>query len=172
MKEPVVVAHSGDSGPTQVMDSESGWKLLFVLGTGLAIVGLMDFALPFLSPQWASLAWEFGTVSGAFEGMPIIALGLGLMTAAAVANGWLWTRRVMMFVTLMMALIVMVLGVVLVLDVPPALRATPEPLLKHQLKLASVKTSLMAATYFVLYLALGVWTWRRLRATKVSRRPA
>jgi len=43
--------------------------MLFLLGLAVAAVGLLDVALLFFPPQWASLDWEFGTVSGAVDAL-------------------------------------------------------------------------------------------------------
>lgn len=169
MKEPVVMAHGGGMDPAVLIDNESGWKFLFLLGAGLMVIGLIDVGMAFFPPQWASLSWEFGTVSGVIQSMPLLTMGIGTMTAASVANGWRRTRGVMVALTLLASVVIALLVVVFALDVPPVLRAATEPALKLSLKYASLKTGLMAGTYFVLYLALGVWTWRRLRTTKSSK---
>ena len=68
-----------------------------------------------------------------------------------------------------MTLIVTVLGIIYALDVPAVLKVV-EPAARTTVQKAGLRTGLMALTYFVLYLALGVWTWRRLRATRGARR--
>lgn len=168
MKEPVVVAHSGDSSTFGAIDGQSGWSFLFLVGTGLMFVGLIDVALLFFPPQWDSLSWEFGTVSALFEGMPLLTMGFGLMTAASVANGWIWTRRLMLTMGLIFSVLIILMAVIFALDVPVVLQATADPAMKRAVKLSSLKTGLMAFTYFTLYLALGIWTWRRMRSTRGS----
>ena len=164
MREPVIVAQSSDN--RAVTDSAAGWSYLFVLGIGLAVVGLVDAVLLFIPAHWSSLEWEFGTVAGMFDAMPLLAIGIGLMTAASVANDWALSRKLMVAVTLLLTVLVVVLSLVFALDVAPILKATGDQASKDVLKMAALKTGLMAMTYTVLYLALGVWTWRRLRVKK------
>ena len=166
MKEPVVVAVSDDRSAIGVADSISGWKFLFLIGAVLTIVGGVDIGLLFVDPRWASLEWEFGAVTGFFDGQTAIAIGIALMSAAAAANGWLGTRRVLMIIALLMAIVVAVLAVVLALDIPAALKAAREAALKRSIKMAALKYGIYGVTYFVLYLALGVWTWRRMKVLK------
>src|SRR5437868_13858354 len=116
MKEPVVSEQGGNRSAAEQADSASGWKYLFVVGLAMAVVGLIDVALLFLPARWASLDWEFGTLAGLIDGMPLMSLGVGLMCASAVANGWVLTRRVMTAVTLTMTLLVAVISVMFVLD--------------------------------------------------------
>lgn len=168
MKEPVVVAQSHDHSVVDDVDNASGWKYLFLIGVGITIVGLIDVSLLFIPARFASLDWEFGTIAGLFDGMPLMTLGVGLMGAASVANGWIGTRRLVVVMALVIAVVIALLATIFALDVPAALKAV-EPAMRPAIKRASLKTGLMALTYFVLYLALGVWTWRRLRAMKGAR---
>lgn len=167
MKEPVVVAHTEDRSPLVTRDEAPGWSFLFLLGAGLTVIGFIDVGLLFFAPQWASLDWEFGTISSLFQGLPVVTLGIGLMSASAVANGSVLAQRLMMTVTMLMTLVLGLLAVMFALDVPPVIKAV-EPAMKRAAKLASLKTGLMALTYLVLYLALGLWTWRRLRRIKAA----
>jgi hypothetical protein len=168
MKEPVVSAHGDSRTAVEQADNASGWKYLFVIGIALAVIGFINLALLFFPPRWASLDWEFGTLSGIVDGLPLVTIGVGAMCAAAVANGWVLTRRLMALLTILMALLMAVVGVMFALDVFAVLKVV-QPAMKPTIKLAAVKTSLSSLTYFALYLALGVWTWRRLRGTKGAR---
>lgn len=168
MKEPVVSAHGDSRTAVEQADNATGWKYLFVVGIAISVVGFIDIAILFYPPNWASLDWEFGTLNGVVEGLPLLTVGMGAMSAAAVANGWVLTRRLMALLTILMALLLAVVGIMFALDVFAVLKVV-QPAMKPTLKLTAVKISLMTVTYFMLYLALGVWTWRRLRGTKGAR---
>jgi hypothetical protein len=168
MKEPVVVAHSEDRSPLTARESaSSGWSFLFLLGVALAIIGFIDGGLNFANPQWTNLDWEFGTLSNVFTGLPVLTTGLGLMCAATAAQGSPLLHRVMAMVMIFGAVMLGLVLVVFALDVPPAVRASIAAL-KPAVKLLSLKTALMGVTYVALYLALGLWTWRRLRRKKAA----
>lgn len=162
MKDPVVVAHSDSRAAADYADNATGWTYLFILGLGVAAVGMTEVVLTFFPAQWANLDWEFPTIAGFFDSLPLVTIGIGSMAAAAMANHWRVMRRVMIGLLLFMSLLILVMLVIFALDVPVVVRAV-DPAARHSLKLASLKSGLEAGTYFLLYLALGVWTWRRSR---------
>ena len=162
MKDPVVMA-VGDDGSAHAANSRQAWKMLFLLGLGVALVGLTDLAMLVYPARLSSLDWEFGTISGIIDGLPLVTLGFGIMTASAVARGWLAGRRFMIGVTLVAAVIVVLMVIVFVLDIPAALRAV-DPALRPTIKKAAAKTSAMGLIYSLLYATLGIWVWR-LRGT-------
>ena len=76
-------------------------------------------------------------------------------------------HRLIAILTILSAVVLGLLLVVFALDVPPAVRAS-NAALKPAVKLLSLKTALMGMTYVALYLALGLWTWRRLRRNRAA----
>jgi hypothetical protein len=145
-------------------DSRGAWALLMMLGAALAVVGWTDVALLWYPARWASVDWEFGTISGVVDGLPLGTIGLGLVTAAAIARSrrrWLLTLGI---VELIVALLLLLMLVIYVLDVPVVLRAV-DPQLKDTVKKAIVKTGWMAVVYVILYLTIGISAVRRVRAT-------
>ena len=55
-----------------VPDEQTAWAMGFLCGLTVAAVGALDNALLFYPAQWASLDWEFGTISGLIEGLPLV----------------------------------------------------------------------------------------------------
>lgn len=159
MKDPVVMAVADDSASAYGFESRSAWKMLFVLGLGVAMIGSVDVALLLYPARLSSLDWEFGTISGIVDGLPLITIGLGVMTASAVARGWVRGRRLMIGVTLILAVLIALMVVVFVLDIPAVLRAV-DPAMKQSIKKAMFKTTVIGFFYVVLYATLGMWTWR------------
>src|SRR6185503_13926921 len=98
---------------------------------------------------------------------PVLTVGIGLMCASAAATGSLLVYRLMAVLTLLTSVVLLALLVMFLLDVPPAVRAS-NAAVKPAVKLLSLKTALMGLTYIALYLALGLWTWRRLRRNKAA----
>jgi hypothetical protein len=168
MKEPVVAAQGTDRTVSELLDGASAWKYLFATGLAVVAVDVVDLGMMFRHAQWSSLDWEFGTLGALVQGMPLITLGFGLMCAASVANGWVLARRMMSIVMLLMTLIVLIVTAMFVLDTFSVLKVIQAALKPAAVDLA-IKTCLSSFVYFVLYLALGVWTWRRLRVTKGPR---
>lgn len=61
-----------------------GFEILALLGLVFALVGLVDLALLWAPLRFASPLWEVGTYSRTLDGLPMVALGLGLVAFAAV----------------------------------------------------------------------------------------
>ena len=155
MKDRVLVG----AAEAPISDSGSAWKILSVLGLALAAVGAVDLLMLIYPARPASLDWEFATISGLFDGLPLTTLGLGLMLASAVARGSKTGQLVLLVVSLLMALLIAGALLLFVLDVPAVLRAV-QPQLKPTMQKAALKSGMMGALYFVLYSTLGIWAWR------------
>ncbi|HEY2806655.1 MAG TPA: hypothetical protein VGI92_12430 [Gemmatimonadales bacterium] len=171
MKDPVVVAHSDAKAAARQVDNQAGWSYLFAAGLGITIVALIEVILMFLPARWSSLDWEFGTIAGMFDSLPLMTVGLGSMCAAAVANGWRAARISVAVLSSLLSLMILVMALIFALDIPAVLRAA-DLSMQYSIKLGSLKAGLEAGVYFLLYLALGVWTWRRIRRTKRAGRHA
>jgi len=146
-------------------DEYAAWKMGFLSGLAIAAVGTLDSALLLYPPNFASLDWEFGTISALIESMPLATLGFGAMAVAATAAGfrkWSWLVAI---TGLLVSLFVLAMLVIYTLDLPAAFRAL-QPAMKSPVRLTVFKTMLMGGTYVVLYATLGVWTWRRLKSLK------
>jgi len=146
-------------------DASSAWSLGLALGIALVLVGLMDLALLFYPPHWASLDWEFGTIGATIEGLPLLTMGLGLVAMSSAADGRTGWMRLVSIVLILLALFVIALLVIFALDIPVALRAV-QPAGREVLKKSIIKTGGMGAVYVMVYAVLGVKTWRRIRISK------
>ena len=161
MSEPFVVGQ----GPSRAqVGAEMAWGVWALVGWALAIVGLADITLLYFPARLASVDWEFGTIAGTIDGMPLLTIGFGAVTAATAARGRRGWLRAVSVLQLLVVLALLTLLAVFASDVPVALRAV-EPALRPTLLKAIVKTLLMGSVYVVLYLSLGVWTWRRSKST-------
>ena len=164
MKQSVIVAQGDTAASFEAADPVSGWKILFAVGVGLTVIGLTDLAFLFVGANPSSLQWEFGSVLSFIQGQNALVIGVGAISAAAVASGWKVVRRVSVSFSFMLAALTAVAGLIFVLDLPAMARAS-DPAGKETLKFAGIRTCLFAVTYLALYLSLGVWTWRRRRKT-------
>ncbi len=164
MAERVIMSGDAASSVAAAQDPDGAYRLLFVLGLGMAVVGFADVALLYYPARWASIDWEFGTVIATFDGLPLGTMGLGFAAVACVAQGWTILGRVLAGFMLLMTVLLVVLLLVFVLDVPVALRAA-DAVMKPTLKKAIVKTGSMALVYILVYGTLGVVSFRRLRAS-------
>ena len=161
MKERLLVG-SDETAAGYSPDVRSAWKILSVLGLALAAVGAVDLVMLIYPARLDSLDWEFATISGLFDGLPLTTLGLGLMLAAAVARGARFARLALLITMLVMALLITVALLLFVLDIPAVMRAA-QPQLKPTMQKAVLKTGLMGTLYLLLYSTLGIWAWRLKR---------
>jgi hypothetical protein len=139
--------------------------MAFLGGLTVAAVAALDSALLVYPTQFANLDWEFGTISGLIEGMPLLTVGFGAMVIAATANGWARWRRVLSIVALLMAVLLLTMLVIFALDLPVAMLAA-QPAMKGSIKRVALKNLAMGSCYLVFYSALAIWTWRRLKAER------
>jgi hypothetical protein len=153
---------TGGTGPVAALDQELAFRIAFVAGLALAVVGWVDVAFIWYPPRWASVDWEFGSVSGTFDALPLSTIGLTLMAMSAVARGRTVAARVLAALMLFLAVAMVVFVVVLLLDVPVVLRALQEQV-RPVMKRSVTKTLAIAASYLVLYTVTGVWLIRRAR---------
>ena len=164
MKERLLVGGSEDAATGFSPDVRSAWKILSVLGLALAAVGAVDLIMLIYPARLDSLDWEFATISGLVDGLPLTTLGFGLMLASAVARGARFGRLALLITMLVMALLITVALLLFLLDVPAVLRAA-QPQLKPTMQKAVLKTGLMGTLYLLLYSTLGIWAWRLKRRT-------
>ena len=84
-------------GPSRagLVGGEMAWATWALVGWALMIVGLADITLLYFPARLASVDWEFGTISGTVDGMPLLTIGLGAVTASLAARGRRgWLRAV------------------------------------------------------------------------------
>jgi secreted protein with Ig-like and vWFA domain len=96
--------------------------------------------------------------------MPLLTLGLGLVSAAVIARGSRVVALVLAVVLFALAAMSLILLVILALDVPVVVRAV-DPQLKPTLNKAIAKSSIMAVVYVALYTILGIQAARRRKFT-------
>jgi len=161
--KPVVL--EGKRSSSRVPDEQTAWAMGFLCGLTVAAVGALDNALLFYPPQFASLDWEFGTISGLIEGMPLMTIGFGAMVVTSAAMGWKKWRRALSIMSLLIALVLLALLVIFALDVPAAFSAV-QPAMQTSIKKLVLKNAVMGSCYLLFYVALGVWTWRRLKTLR------
>ena len=144
---------------------ELGWYLLGGLGAVFVIAAGVDLALTWYPPNFSLAEWKFGTVTATLNGFPLVALGIILLTASAMARGRIRLLRVML-----VALVVIVLGVVgcallYLPEVSTALASVPDPTVRMGLKRGITKTIVQLILYPVVLSWIAVVALRRLRKT-------
>jgi hypothetical protein len=167
VKEPMIVASARDQGPRRSEDSTRVWLVLGWIGLVFLTVGGADFALTWFPPSFGTPEWEFATVTQSFNGLPILLLGVGLLTAAAEQVDRRWWAHLGSGAALVLLLWVLAGFVLWALNIPLALQTVPDELALG-LQKAVGKTLLQSLVYpaVLVYLLRGAWLVAKSRAAK------
>ncbi len=135
---------------------ELGWYLLGGLGFVFAAVGGVDILIAWYPPNFGNLEWKFGTVTTTLASLPLLTMGLVLLTGSAVGRG---RKRMMMVMSLvLLVLVILLLGcaVLYVPQISAAVAAASDPTLRMGVKRAVLKTVIQLVLY---PLVLGWISW-------------
>jgi len=143
-------------------DSSRSWLVLGWIGLVFLTVGGVDFALTWIPPNFGSPEWEFGTVTQSFNGLPILLLGLGLLTVASEQGERRWWGTFGMVGSAGLLVWVLVGAVLWSRTVSLALETVPaEVELDIQRSVAKTLVQAIAYTLALSYLAWRGWTLGR-----------
>lgn len=163
MKRPLTVQPEERERTPIEMASASLWPVLGGAGLAVMVVGWVDLTLLWFPLNFGSPDWEFGTVAAHLDGMPLGTVGLTLLIAASIAQGWRRATRLLAAWCLFVTLWLVVITVVYVLNLPLALETTSQQAASSALGKAILKAGAFAATYMVLYAWLTWFLWRLTR---------
>lgn len=136
-------------------------SLLMALGAAFAVVGLVDLALLWRPLALGNPVWEFGTVSGTFDNVPIGALGLTLLVLGLLRHpqrSATWLRAAAaLFGLVTLALIA--LGGIYALATPAVIRQAAPPTLVA-LRGTILKNIVELVAYVLAFGVMTVIAWR------------
>ena len=165
MSTPKVLVQEAPAKPRLSPAPDFGWDLLGWIGLVFAAVGGVDLLLTWYPMNFGNPEWEFGTVSAALDGLPVLTLGLGLLMGAGAARGQRWLVRTMAVVLALLAVLIVAAAILYLLNLPIALQSVTQPVIRTGLKKAIAKT----AGQSVLYpLAFGWIAWKAWRHAAVK----
>lgn len=163
--EPAIVASAKEPrrfGAGEAEDTRRAWLLLGWVGLVFLIVGGTDFALVWIPSDFGSREWEFGTVTQGFNGLPIVLLGVGLLSAASTRTDRRWWGLVASLAALVLLVWVLVGFGLWANSVNLALTTVPEQL-QTGVRKAAVKTLIQSLAYpaVLVYMLGRAWMARR-----------
>jgi hypothetical protein len=131
------------------------------VGTAFAIVGLTDLALLWWPLGFGDAIWEFGTLSGTLDRVPMPGLGIvlivyGMLRHPRAHPGWV---RGAAGVFAVAACLLVVSGLIYGTAAPEVLRHTP-PEAVDALKRALVKGVVQLFVYTVAFALIALALWR------------
>ena len=141
-----------------------GWYLLGWIGLVFAGVGGVDLLLTWYPMQFGNSEWEFGTVSAALDGLPVLTLGIALLMGSGAARGERWLIRTMAMVYVLLAVFILIAAVLYVTNVPIALKAVTQPVIRTGLKKAIAKAAGQSVLYPLAFLWIARKAWRHAAA--------
>lgn len=166
MSEPrVVVRNEKRKGrPVQPWDVGATFRVAGWVGLVFVLVSLGDSALAFYPLGFGSPEWEVATIASVVQGFPLLSLGL---VGIWICGGGLGDRRLLVVVGaafLAITAVLLAMMVLMLTDVPIALRATREAEAARLgiLKLL-MKTVYLGVVFGVLYVVAGVRALRQAR---------
>lgn len=157
---------SNSLGPVtenQLAALAGGIGILFVLVAGV------DVLLTWLPTNFGNREWEFGTVSASFNGLLSVVFGLALVQAWLSRAEHAWPLRVMGFVQIVLALLVVGAALMYARNVSIAMNAASAGGAGVGIMKAIIKTSFQSVTYPIALLLLArlsfLWAGKIARAT-------
>lgn len=105
----ILVTPGGSVGSPLGLPAGRAFRALRWVGLLLAAVTAVDILLVFVPLQWSNPDWRLASVVQTLGGMPVLAVGLGAVTASAAALGERGVARAMLVVHLVVALAIVAL---------------------------------------------------------------
>ena len=149
------------SGPV-VPDISLGWALVGIVAALQGIIGWIDWGLLWVPLKFGNAEWEFGTIAGAFQGLPLATFATAALAATAIGRAWTKTTTALAVFGLLMALVFLGLVGLFGLDVAVALRNT-DPALRSTVKKVILKTAALGVLSAATYATIGICCLRALR---------
>ena len=152
-------------GPTPPSAAEQGhaaaraYRVLRWVGILLASVTLVDVALVFVPMQWERTDWVLATLVQSIGGLPVLAVGLGALTAAVVGLGDRGQARAVAAVHVLLVLAIVALVLAFTPVAMAATRAASEGL-ASDVGRAVVRTFAYSLIFIALHAMLAGVCWR------------
>lgn len=160
-KEPTQVLVTRESRRTPDRLRSAQALIPIFLGTAFLIVGLVDLVLLWIPIRMDSVAWEFATVGRTLDGVPMPALGGGLLAYGACRHPRLGLHSLRGFAGLFAILTLLSIAVaVLFATVAPAVLSQTPPEALDGARRGVIRHSVQAAIYPLTFCGLAVLLWR------------
>ena len=160
MSTPKVLVQEAPAKPRLSPAPDFGWDLLGWIGLVFTAVGGVDLLLTWYPMNFGNPEWEFGTVSAALDGLPVLTLGLGLLMGAGVARGQRWLVRTMAVVLVVLAVLILAAAILYLTNLPIALQSVTQPVIRTGLKKAIAKAAGQSVLYPLAFGWIALKAWR------------
>lgn len=150
-------------------DPKGGYAVFAITGAALLLVGLVRLGLLWFPLRWGVAAWEFGTVSQSTETMPIIFVGLSLLTYGIVhlpAAPASWVRGISAAFASLVPLLVLA-GVRFLMAMPFVMAEAPDQAV-NALRRTIFQTTMEIVLYGTAAALIARLLWRGVRRKAVE----
>jgi hypothetical protein len=155
----LVVTHEPRRTPDRLRAAAA--QIPILLGVAFLTVGLVDLVLLWIPVRMDSVAWEFATVGRTLDGLPMPALGIGLLAYGASRHPRLGLRSLRGFAVMFgfLALVLAVLAGLFATLAPAVLSQTPVEALEGARR-GVIRHAVQAAVYPLAFFGLALILWR------------
>lgn len=154
-RNPILI-NEPQAGPKKpAADVMLGWSLLQAMGWLFVVVGLLNIVLIWIPLQVGNPEFEFGAAANSLDSLPLPTMGLVWAMAAGRARANARGTTVAVGITYLLALLVVGAGALYWLDVPLALQAVKEPMIRLGIDKSILKVTVQAVLYPVALVAMA-----------------
>ncbi|MFQ5678389.1 MAG: hypothetical protein ACE5HP_02930 [Gemmatimonadota bacterium] len=135
--------------------------VLAILGSAFLLVGMVDLALLWFPAHFESVSWEFATVGRTLDGLPMSALGLGLLAygSARTSKGRPLRLRLLGVGFAVAALLVAILAGLFLTALPTVLRQDGGEVIEG-IRRAAVRHGVQAVIYPISFALIARLLWK------------
>lgn len=142
--------------------STAPWRLVGAAGVAFALLGLTDVLLLWYPLRIGRPDWEFATVSGSFDALPLATIGALLIVARLHAAGSRLSRRLVGSGLILLVLTLCAAFVLFALSFATGIGQVNDET-RWILIRAGTKTSVAACVYVILYILMALSLFRAAR---------
>lgn len=142
------------------------WRLVGGAGVAFAVLGFTDVLLLWYPLRIGRPDWEFATVSGSFDALPLATIGLLLVVARLHAGGSPLSRRLVGTGLILVVLALCAAFILFALSFATGLGQVDGDT-RWILIRAGTKTSVAACVYVILYILMALSLFRAARKDRV-----
>jgi len=158
MGRPILINDQPQEPRKSAPDFMLGWSLLLVMGWLFFLVGIFNLVVLWIPLQIGVPEFEFASVSGSLDSLPLPTMGLVFILAASRASGYAKNAAFARAAAYVIVLLVLAAAVVFWLDVPLALQATA----RARLARLGIWKAIIKVTAHTLLYSVALVTFARL----------
>ena len=164
MTQPAIrVGADAPAAADQSTSQDAAWRLLGWLAVVFVVVGLIDILVAWTPLRIGTPEWEFGTITGTLNNLPVPAMGLVLLLASATALERRGQVVLALGVAVLLLLLLTLMAVLYGLTAPLAWKAGAAAVGRTAVGGSMLKSLAALIAYFILCVTCITFAVRSLR---------